>query len=132
MIEKKPVQIAVYGSLRLNEYNYEAFKRIFGKDFNYIRTTSILGYNLYDLGSYPGLKPAANDTDRVIVDIMECSEECFNNIQRMEHGAGYITVKVTEEGTDNKFPAYVYEYPCDNLVVSGDWSKYLKQEEIVL
>lgn len=130
MIEDKPIYIAVYGSLRKGEYNYNSFKRMYGDDYEYIKTSSILGYNIYDLGSYPGLKVSQNPDDRVIIDIMKCSKECFNSINRMELGAGYSTIKVKDESSDDTYLAYLYEYPCNKLVLSGDWSKYLKLEEV--
>ena len=117
--------IASYGSLRLGEYNYNRFKELFGEDFNYVKTTTISGYDLYDLGSYPGLKVSQNPEAVVVVDILEVSQKCFDYIESMEHGAGYSTIKVEDKEGDKYF-AYLYEYPCNNLVESGDWSKYLK------
>lgn len=119
------VLISSYGSLRLGEYNYNRFKQLFGEDFNYVKTSSIAGFNLYDLGSYPGLKIARSNEDKVIVDILEVSQKCFDYIESMEHGAGYSTIQVTDELGD-KYLAYLYEHSCNNLVESGDWSKYLK------
>lgn len=129
-MEDNKIAIASYGSLRLDEYNYNRFKQLFGDDFNYVKTTSISGYKLFDLGSYPGLKVSDSEADVVIVDVLEVSDKCFDYIEGMEHGAGYSTIKVTDtEG--NKYFAYLYEYPCTNLVESGDWSKYLKEGEAV-
>lgn len=130
MEDNKKILIASYGSLRLNQYNFERFKRLFNDGFNYVKTTSISGYKLFDLGSYPGLKVSSNEDDIVVVDVLEVSEDCFSYIEGMEHGAGYSTIKVTDKEGDKYF-AYLYEYPCNNLVESGDWSKYLEQEEAV-
>ena len=116
--------IASYGSLRQNHYNYDRFKQAFGDGFNYVKTSSILGYNLFDLGSYPGLKVAEDKDTRVIIDVLEVSEECFNRIEMMEHGAGYSTITVEDAETGDKYLAYLYEYPCTKLVKSGDWSEY--------
>ena len=65
-------KIAVYGSLRHLEYNYNRFKQYFGDGIEYINTTSITGYQIFDLGSYPGLKLSDNKEDTVVVDILEC------------------------------------------------------------
>lgn len=123
-------QIVVYGSLREGEYNADRFRRNYGaENFKYIRTTTITGYNIFDLGSYPGLKISNDPNSKVIVDIMEVSDECFQSIEWMEHGAGYSTIKVVDDETGQKFPAYMYEYSATDLVESGDWVKYQNQLE---
>ena len=124
---KEKILIATYGSLRKGQYNYDRFKNHFGSEFNYLKTSTISGYKLYDLGSYPGLKVSDNEEDVVVIDVLEVSQECFDYIEVMEHGAGYITVKVTDDQSKEKYAAYIYENPCDNLVESGDWSKYLSK-----
>lgn len=127
------IQIAVYGSLRKGEYNYDTFKNRFKDGYNYLRTTSILGYDVYSLGPYPGLKQAEDPNSRVVVDIMECSKECFDRIELMELDAGYETVMVTEEGTNNQYPAYLYVgyINSSRLVKSGDWVKRYEEVETV-
>lgn len=122
----KKIKIAVYGSLRRGCYNYNAFKNIFQDDFEYIKTTTIAGYQIFDLGSYPGLK-ISHDNAIVIVDIIECSEECFRSIERMELGANYSTIVVTDSNnSDDAYKAFLYNGNCTKLVENGDWVKYLK------
>ena len=128
---KNNKKVAFYGSLRKGHYNYDRFKQQYGNEFNYIKTTNISGFNLFDLGSYPGLKAARNNENKVIVDIFELSEKAFDSVERMEHGAGYSTIKVVDDETGEKVYCYLYEYPCNNLVESGDWSKYLSHKQFL-
>lgn len=120
-------KILVYGSLRKGEYNYKRFKGYFGEGLNYLATTTITGYKLYDLGSYPGIRPEAGK--ELVVDVMEVSDEAYDAITGMERGAGYSVAKETVED-HGECTIYVYNYPVseNHLVESGDWSKYLSHE----
>lgn len=130
-MEQKKVKIAVYGSLRFGEYNYDRFKEQFGDDYQYIKTTSTTGFDLIDLGSYPGISVSKDPSKVLVIDIMECSQECFETIDWMESGAGYTTIKLKDTDGESYF-AYLYNYPGSRKVVeSGDWSKYLKEEKNV-
>ena len=120
-------KVAVYGSLRKGEYNYERFVDYFKGGLEYLRTTVVRGYDLYDLGAYPGIRVSSDLSKELVVDIMECSDDCFKHIEAMEHGAGYNSVSITV-GAD-ECTIYVYNYPATNLVESGDWSKYLSHEQ---
>ena len=126
MVENK--KILVYGSLRNNEYNFKRFKEYFGEGLKYIKTLTIEGYKLYDLGSYPGIKESVNN-EPLVVDVMETSQEAYDAIYRMEIGAGYKTKTVTIEGEDHTI--YVYQGNPRRLVESGDWSEYLSHEQAI-
>lgn len=119
-------RILVYGSLRKDEYNYQSFKKLFGDEYNYIRTIKIKGFDLFSFGAYPGIKESENLDQELTVDIMECSEDCHKAITRMELGAGYKIVTVKDD-EDIDCDIYVYEYSVNNCkkVNSGDWSDYL-------
>lgn len=118
--------IAVYGSLREGEYNYERFKEIYKEGFTKINEGTVEGFALYSLGSYPGIRPEEGKTLRV--DVMECNNQCFQSINSMELGAGYSAKKVTVNGLECTI--YVYDYYVSELkrVESGDWSQYLKSK----
>lgn len=120
-------KILVYGSLRKGEYNYKRFLKYYPDGLNYLATTTITGYKLYDLGSYPGIRP--QDGTELVVDVMEVSDEAYDSITGMERGAGYSVVKETVEGF-GECTIYVYDYPVNEkyLVESGDWSKYLSHQ----
>lgn len=75
------IRVAVYGSLRKNMYNHE----------HYLGKSKLLGtfetepiYNLYDLGSYPGLKKEG-DTSITI----EVYEVDLTTLQRINNLEGY-------------------------------------------
>lgn len=125
--------ILTYGSLRKDNYNYEYFKSIFKSNFEYISTTSITGYKLYSLGSYPAIKETGNVEDVLVVDLIQVSDHVKQYIDDMEFGAGYkIVPKIIQiEGSTYPCEIYVYRYDVDeqNLVESGDWTKFLKKEK---
>lgn len=120
------VKFCAYGSLRKGEYNYESFVRAYGEEnFQYINTKTIPGYQLYSLGSYPMILKDPNGS--LVVDEFLVSPEVANSIRRMEIGAGY------KEGEIDGALIYYYEEgsPYYPKVESGDWSKYLKEREIL-
>jgi gamma-glutamylcyclotransferase (GGCT)/AIG2-like uncharacterized protein YtfP len=124
------MKLATYGSLRLGMYNLERIKSIHGKySMLYIKTSVIKGYKLYSLGVYPGILPG-EPTDEVVVDIFEVSPEAFRSIYNMELGAGYSLKDYQDEG--EKVMYYEYDYPISskNAVKSGDWSLYLKNNQL--
>lgn len=136
-MEKKYI-IATYGSLRVGQYNYDAFKswaESIGKDFLYIETITLKGYNLYSLGAYPAVIESEFDTDTLTVDLMLCSEEVYRRITNMELNAGYLVKDISDE--INKVfvhPVMIYLYEDENWlanstkqVESGDWVKHLNE-----
>lgn len=117
-------KLYLYGSLRLNQYNYEHFIRIFGKEnFQHIKTDKISGWDLYSLGSYPTVIKGSN---HLTVDVFNVSKEVYENIKSMELGAGYH-----EHTLDDGGIIYYREYPPSNKskIEHGDWSKYLIEYE---
>lgn len=113
-------KILVYGSLRNGMYNNS---RIFGSNREPIETIVMEGYDLYSLGSYPAIKKGDN---KVVMELLEVSEEEYERIERMELGAGYIT----EYSEEYKAYFWVYKDAYDFLktkkpIESGDWVQYL-------
>lgn len=118
-------RIYTYGSLRLNEYNYNFFVERYGEEnFKHIKTKTITGYELYSLGSYPVIIPVEEEIP-LVVDEFEVSDEVFKSIHNMEIGAGYYAQEV-----DGNIIYYMEKVPSWNAgkVDSGDWSKYLKRK----
>ncbi len=91
-------KIAVYGTLRVGEYNYERFKSGIIKVIE--EGKSVKGYKMYDLGPYPVIKrdfSLQEEVESIIVDILEVTEKCFNELHQMELGAGYQLDAVTHD-----------------------------------
>lgn len=118
-------KILTYGSLRKGEYNYDRFKEYFKDGLQYESTITIKGFDLFDLGSYPGIKVSENPEKELVVDIMNCDLNCFNDINGMERGAGYSSHIININNREHII--YIYEGTASKLVESGDWSKYLKE-----
>lgn len=123
-------RIAVYGSLRKDEYNYDRFVAMYGqRDIKVLSEGVVVkGFNLYDLGPYPAITLGENE---LTIDILSVEEPVFNAIDGMEKGAGYDaqTIKVPKYGD-----VTIYTYPrgylsVDRLVESGDWSAFLKNNK---
>jgi gamma-glutamylcyclotransferase (GGCT)/AIG2-like uncharacterized protein YtfP len=127
----KKYLVLVYGSLRVGEYNYNRFKKHHGDNIKVVaQKLPIVGYNLYDLGSYPGITLDFNGESKpLICDLLEVSQSVKDSMDNMEFGAGY-----REDFEDTEFgeaTIYVYEWlgsGITNKVESGDWSEYLKQK----
>lgn len=121
--------IALYGSLRKGEYNCKRFQNYFPGEFNYLRTETIKGFDLFDLGSYPGIKESKDPNKELVIDIFEAGEECYRSINAMELGANYTnhTIKIGEDICT----IYLYNGNPTKLVESGDWSKYLSHEQAI-
>lgn len=124
--------IAVYGSLRKGQYNYQ-------DSLKYIGTTSIKGFDLYPVGfgSYPAIIPT-NEDNILVIDVLECTDEDKNWIDRMEIGAGYYIKEVEVELDGQLYPCHIYIYReehQDSLkrrprVESGDWVEF-KQKQLM-
>lgn len=109
------MKIVVYGSLRKGAYNYNRMK-MFG-DIEYIKTTTLEGWDLYSLGPYPGIKQG-NGT--IVVDLLEVDNTVYNYILAMEQGAGYKEETVIIEDEDYKI--YVYQGNVwTEAIPTGDW-----------
>jgi gamma-glutamylcyclotransferase (GGCT)/AIG2-like uncharacterized protein YtfP len=120
-------KVAVYGSLRKDEYNYTRFRHSFGPGINYIKTIEIEGFDLYSLGQYPGIIKGDN---KLIVDILKVTEEVGNVIDGMEYGAGYISEMINVEGDLVKIYIYDGSVDSEKLVESGDWSEYINSRSL--
>lgn len=127
------MKIAVYGSLRHEEYNFERFKNIFGEDIKFLKTDTIYGAKLYDLGSYPGINITNDMSDSLTIDVLEVSEKCFKALNNMEIGAGYSPKDIFVG--DDSCVIWVYNTILDgkkSQVKHGDWSKFLKEKKETL
>lgn len=135
MVLVKKVKVAVYGSLRHGFGNFE----------NHLKNETYIGqyetapiYSLYDLGSFPGLRP--NGTTSVVMEVFEVDAAKLRSLDGLEGYRGpehegtnhYNRIKIdTPYGV-----AFTYIYNRDmsasedRLVQSGDWTDYFKVEKI--
>lgn len=120
------IKCAFYGSLRKDMYNYERFIGIYGKDsMLYIKTMTVYGLQLYDLGYYPAAIRTIDSTKSIVVDLFNVSREVFSSIQNMEINAGYCYDNLRIDGdtyavflySNNKLPTY-------SEIISGDYYKH--------
>lgn len=121
-------KLLVYGSLRAGAYNYTRFQNIFGKNnYKKLDQVTIKGFDLYDLGSYPGIK-SGTESSTLVCDIIECSQSCYDAIVSMEVGAGYEVYNLNVDG--KLYPIFVYKGSIDprKRIKEGDWVKYLNLE----
>jgi gamma-glutamylcyclotransferase (GGCT)/AIG2-like uncharacterized protein YtfP len=126
--------LAVYGTLRRNEYNYYGATGIEVKDP--VRKS---GYKMYSVGGgFPAVVKTGNDKDSVVFEPQVYrleSEEDYNNmasIDRMEIGAGYYIDVVEINGEYYKVYLYSPE-SAEGLseVEGGDWVKRDKSVRFV-
>lgn len=107
-------KVYVYGSLRKGHYNFKNFSGI-----SYISTTKVKGWDLFSLGSYPGVKPGEGT---LVVDLVEMDNKTYKQVLNMELNAGYSEIDIDINGVTAKF--FPYNYNLTELVPSGDWSNY--------
>jgi gamma-glutamylcyclotransferase (GGCT)/AIG2-like uncharacterized protein YtfP len=107
-----------YGSLKSGMYNFDRFGKGTQK---YVKTVKLDGYELYNLGAYPGLTKGKG---KVTFELHEVDDKAFEHIKQMELGAGYREETVNVDG----IPAtlYIYENKYGRLtdkdkVESGNW-----------
>ncbi len=111
--------IAAYGSLREGHYNFDRFESSFPDLKVHKRNHKIEGFQMYGLGSYPGIIKGPGEIE---VDILECSRECFAVITHMELKAGFSAIELF---IDNE---QVIIYPYEGKVFpqfkvqSGNWN----------
>lgn len=118
-------QIAVYGSLRKQMYNNTRFP------MEFMMTTVIDGFQLYDLGPYPMVVKTGNIEDTVVIEVYHVTSRTKESIDAMEEGAGYILLEVP---ITNEVMATIYAYDHipekSKQIKSGDYVKYIHQGKI--
>ncbi len=117
---------AFYGSLRKPMHNYTRFINIFSpKNFLYIRTTTTLGWEMYEVNPfYPGIRPAGNDKS-IVIDLFDLSDKAYENVHRMETSADFYedSIFIDNGNTANIFP-YSGDISGLNIITHGDYIRY--------
>lgn len=112
--KQKDIYICAYGSLRKGGYNFDRFPGV-----EYVCTTSIYNFALYDLGPYPCAVDKSGYL--LIVDLLKVTPEAKERIDAMEIGAGY---EINEVIVNDKIATI---YVMKNLpkgatpIMSGDY-----------
>ncbi len=124
-----------YGTLRKGSYNYERYKKLFGDEYNYIKTVTLpVPYVMVDTtgGAYPYLYsksdiiiPEIGKDQNIVFDLIECSKKVWDWVTEMETNAGY------KLATENKMQFFVARNRMNigerHIIKSGDWIKYEKE-----
>jgi len=121
----KMVTVAVYGSLRRGCHNYY----LLGNNPSHLGNVTLAGFDMYDLGSFPGI---VHGTGSVFFEIYSIPEKNAKRIRDMELDSGY-----TDESVDTPFGVAVFylraagSFNVNRKVESGDWVKYIKKRLLV-
>lgn len=111
-----------YGSLRKTSKRGFNFNKFGGQ--TYLETLTIAGYDMFDLDYYPAI---CEGRGSIVYELHDVTDESFENIRRMELGAGYSEVSVL---VHPEVAAALFVYPkaklisrrCVKIINNGDWS----------
>ena len=118
---------AFYGSLRKGEYNASRTR----EGYEYIKTTTITGYKLFGLYSYPAAVYTGNNDDTMVVDIFRITDaNTAKGIYGMELGASYHHKKVVIDNEEHSIYLFDDGWYNNKPVPSGDWSKRQELEVV--
>jgi len=114
-------KLFVYGTLRKEECRNSLLK-----ECHFIGYACARGFNLYDLGSYPGM---ISGNSEVIGEVYEIPEELFQELDEIE-GTPYLYKRelinvILEDYSPLLAYTYIYngEVKSDTFIPSGDWKK---------
>lgn len=116
-------KLCFYGSLRSGQYNHSRIKQLYPGEMKYISSARLVGYLMYSLYHYPAVCKTGKDTDKILVEYYEVSENVYNHVRDMELGAGY------HEDIVGDYIIYLIDQEniIDNdIVKGGDWVNYKK------
>lgn len=124
--------IATYGTLRLNQGNYNWLL----KDAKHLGTTiTVPEFELYSLGGFPGVKENGNTS--IVVDIFEVNDYEAARVDQLE---GYkegvkptFYDKIEIDTPYGKAGMYIYmgKVHEENKIQSGDWVQWLNSKYII-
>jgi gamma-glutamylcyclotransferase (GGCT)/AIG2-like uncharacterized protein YtfP len=111
--------IAVYGSLKKGQYNFDRFIQS-GFNLEFVKEEVINGFDLYDLGYYPGVKVTSSNNP-LTIHILQVDQECFKVLDRMEKGAGYSQKVVATSAGDAILWVYEGDISMCRKIPSGNY-----------
>lgn len=126
----KKYLVAVYGSLRKKQSNYEYYlsSSVYKGTF-----TTEPEYTLHSLTYYPGLK--LNGNTSVVMEVYEVDESTLETLNRLEgyrpgeQSTFYDRIEINTPWGKAFTYIYVNELSKDSIVESGDWVAYKKLEK---
>ncbi len=112
--------ILVFGSLRQNSKRGYNFNRFGGQ--TYIKDFELPCFKMYDLKYYPAICLTDDKNDKIKCELHSIEDEAFKCVQRMEAGAGYKELKIS----DGNKECSIFCMDKDQLkdypeVKNGDW-----------
>ena len=122
--------IAVYGSLRKGFYNHSIIE-----DSVYLgRFDSLPEYNMYDLGSYPGL--TKNGETSIVLEVYRVDQKILSNVDRLEgynilnEDRSHYIRNIIDTPYGNAY-IYIYAHSVTGYpqVIEGDWEECSKEKK---
>jgi gamma-glutamylcyclotransferase (GGCT)/AIG2-like uncharacterized protein YtfP len=122
-------RILVYGTLRRKPYGNAPLMR----GANFVGEVTIPGYDMYNLGAFPGIKPNPSNAVGIVTEMYEIPDDIADDlIKHLDYYEGYregdeASLYLREEIKINDIPAdiYVYNRTTDEKWVehipSGNW-----------
>lgn len=126
----KKYLVAVYGSLRKKQSNYEYYlsSSVYKGTFS-----TEPEYTLHSLSYYPGLK--LNGNTSVVMEVYEVDEETLNTVNRLEgyrpneKSTFYDRIEINTPWGKAFTYIYVSELSKESIVESGDWCEFKNKQE---
>ena len=126
----KKYLVAVYGSLRKKQSNYEY--HLSNSTYKGTFTTEP-EYTMHSLSYYPGLK--LNGNTSIVMEVYEVDEETLKNLNRLEgyypgeKSTFYDRIEINTPWGKAFTYIYVNELSKDSIVESGDWVMYKNEQK---
>ena len=126
----KKYLVAVYGSLRKKQSNYEY--HLSNSTYKGTFTTEP-EYTMHSLSYYPGLK--LNGNTSIVMEVYEVDEETLKNLNRLEgydpekKSTFYDRIEINTPWGKSFTYIYVGELSKESIVESGDWVAYKNEEK---
>ena len=108
----------VYGTLRAAHPNSARFGLAGSCDV--ITNVVLPGFNIYDLGAFPGIKPGDGS---VVGDLFMVPDELWDRLDAYEGVPHLYTRETVDIAGHEGVQVYVYGYDVDNrqAIATGDW-----------
>ena len=111
------IKVAVYGTLKHGRYNNVLLSRS-----EILSVERLKGWEMYDLGAYPAVKPSDSTECTIHVEIYEVDKEVLKNIDRLEGFPRFYNRKLVETSVGE---AYIYfldrRLPQHMKIKEGKW-----------